>query len=97
MTSSAVAAATTPGDHHDWPAAWATDALHRAAANHVYPSSLKNGRIKLDTHGGAVSVLAIIVAPTKNAYTANHIADARAQLLKAAIRLAALLNAIVWP
>ena len=41
--------------------------------------------------------LARISAPTKNAYTANHVAAARAQLLNAAIRLAVLLNAINRP
>jgi hypothetical protein len=66
-------------------------------ASQVYPPSLTTGRVKLDTHGEEESVLARITSPTKNAYVANHVAEARAQLLKAAVRLAALLNAIVWP
>jgi S1/P1 Nuclease len=97
MTPSAVAAATTSGDHHGWPAAWATDSLQRAVATNAFPSSLKQGGVKESTHGDDDSVLARISAPTKNAYTANHVAAARAQLLNAAIRLAVLLNAINWP
>jgi hypothetical protein len=97
MTPSAIAAASTPGDHHGWAAIWVTGTLKRAVTSHVYPTSLKTGRINPDTHGGEDSILALIVAPTKNAYTANHVADARAQLLSAAIRLAAILNAITWP
>jgi len=30
LTSAALAAAVTTGDHHDWPATWATDVLHQA-------------------------------------------------------------------
>jgi hypothetical protein len=97
MTPSAIAAATTPGDHHAWAGIWVTGTLQRAVSSHVYPTSLKNGRINPDTHGGEDSILALIVAPTKNAYTANHVADARAHLLLATIRLAAILNAINWP
>jgi len=76
---------------------WVADTLKKAVSAHVYPTSLKNGRINPGTHGGEDSVLALIVAPTKNAYTANHVADYRIQLLRAAIRLAAILNAINWP
>ena len=97
MTPSAIVATTTPGNHHAWPGIWATRTLERAVSAHVYPSSFKNGRINPDTHGGEDSILALIVAPTKNAYIANHVADARAQLLQAAIHLAAILNAINWP
>lgn len=64
---------------------------------HAYPTSLTNGRINPDRHGGEDSVLALIVTPTKNAYTANQVAAARIQLLRASIRLAAILNAINWP
>jgi hypothetical protein len=97
MTPSAIANATTPSDHHASASMWATGTLERAVSKHVYPSSFKNGRINLDTHGGEDSIQALIVAPIKNAYIANHVADARAQLLQAAIRLAAILNAISWP
>jgi hypothetical protein len=41
-------------------------------------------------------VLATIAAPTKATYVTNHVATAQAQLVKAAIRLAALFNAIQW-
>ena len=97
MTPSTVAAATTPGDHHDWPAAWASDSLHRAVTSQAYPSNLTNGRVKVSAHGDDDSVLATIAAPTKSAYVTNHVATAQAQLVKAAIRLAALFNAIHWP
>jgi hypothetical protein len=97
ITPSAIADATTPGNHHDWPAAWATDSLHRVVTSQVYPSNLTNGRIKVSAHGDDDSVLASIAAPTKSAYVTNHVATAQAQLVKAAIRLAALFNAIQWP
>ena len=97
MTPSAIAAATTPGDHRTWAGIWVTDTLKKAVSAHAYPTSLTNGRINPDTHGSEDSVLALIVAPTKNAYTANQVAAARIQLLRAAIRLAAILNAINWP
>ena len=97
MTASAVAAAATPGDHHGWPAAWVTDSLQRAVVTHAYPSSLQQGRVKPGAHADDDSILAKIATPTKNAYTANHVGAARTQLVKAAVRLAAMLNAIVWP
>jgi S1/P1 Nuclease len=96
ITPGAIADATTPGNHRDWPAAWATDTLRQAVAKQVYPSNLKAGRIKPDAHGDEDSVQAIIVAPVKSAYVTNHVATAQAQLVKAAIRLAALFNAIQW-
>ena len=97
MTPSVIAAATTPGDHRAWAGIWVTETLKKAVSAHAYPTSLKNGRINPGTHGGEDSVLALIGAPTKNAYTANHVANARIQLLSAAIHLAAILNAINWP
>ena len=96
LTPAAIAAATTTGDHHTWPAAWASDALHQAVTSLAYPSSLKNGRVKPDTHGDVDSIQALIATPTKNTYIANHVAPARAQLVKATARLAALLNALDW-
>ena len=74
MTPSAVSAATTPDNHHDWPAAWATGSLRRAVASQAYPSNLSTGRIKFDTHGDDDSVLARIVTPTKAAYTTSRVA-----------------------
>jgi hypothetical protein len=92
ITPGAIADATTPGNHRDWPAAWATDTLRQAVAKQVS----QGGRIKPDAHGDEDSVQAIIVAPVKSAYVTNHVATAQAQLVKAAIRLAALFNAIQW-
>ena len=97
ITPSAIAAAKTPGDHHDWPAAWATDALHQAVASRAYPSSLKSGSVKVDHHGDADYVQAVIVMPARQAYLTDHVATAQTQLVNAAIRLGALFNAIQWP
>ena len=97
MTPGAIADATTPRDHHGWAAAWVTDSLRQAVTSQAFPSSLKNGRVKEDTHGGEDSVLATIASPAKNAYIANHVAAGRTQLVFASVRLAALFNAITWP
>jgi S1/P1 nuclease len=72
----------TPGDYHAWPAAWATDALRQA--------------VKINNHTGEESVQATITSPTKAHYTQAHVDAASAQLVKAAARLGALLNAIDW-
>lgn len=89
-----VAEARTPGDHHIWPAAWASDTLRRAAVNRVYDVRLTAGRI--DVSSGR-SVQATVTAPGADAYARQHAAAAAAQLSKAAIRLADLLDAIGWP
>jgi hypothetical protein len=96
LTPAAIAAATTTRTHHAWPAAWASDALHQAVTSHAYPSSLKNARVKPDTHSDVDSIQALIATPTKNTYIANHVAPARGQLVRASARLAALLNALDW-
>ena len=96
MTPSAAAAATTPGDHHAWAAVWATESLQAVVSGRALPSSLKDGRVKLDSRGDPSSVVATVVAPSKNAYLANHASAARTQLVRAAVRLSALLNAIEW-
>ena len=77
-----MAAATTPGDHNDWPAAWATDALRRAVNSQAYPSDLTDGRVKVSAHGDDDSVLATIAALTKSAYVTSHTSAAQAQLVK---------------
>jgi hypothetical protein len=69
----------------------------KAVASRAYPSSLSTGVVKVDTDGDDDSVQARIVTPAKAAYTTSHVATAKAQLVKAAIRLAALFNAIQWP
>ena len=95
-TPNAIAAATTPGDHRTWATIWATESLRVAVDNRIFPTSLRQGGVKDDDHGGEDSVLAQINAPIKNAYIANQVAAARTQLVRASIRLAALLNAIQW-
>lgn len=97
LTPAALAAAATPGDHHDWPAAWTTDVLNHAVAHHVHPGSLKNGQTRPGTNGEPDSVIATIAAPKKTAYLASQKAVAQAQIVTATARLAALLNAIAWP
>jgi len=96
VTPAAIAAAATQGDHHGWPATWATDGLTRANTSKVYVVSLTTGRTKINAHTGEQSVLATISSPTKTAYTKAHEAAVNDQLVKATIRLADLLNAIAW-
>jgi hypothetical protein len=69
--------------------------LRRAVLSGVYPSNLKTGRVKVSEQGER-SVQAMIVSPTKAAYVTNQTTAGRGQLVKAAIRLAALFNAIQW-
>ena len=86
----------TPGDHHAWPAAWATDSLQQAVKSRIYDVSLRNGQVKTNSHGDDPYVEAVIVTPSKETYVRTHIAPAEEQLMKATVRLAALLNAIDW-
>ena len=87
----------TPGDHHAWPgAAWATESLRQAVKSRIYDVSLRNGQVKTNSHGDDPYVEAVIVTPSKQTYVRNHIAPAEEQLMKATVRLAALLNAIDW-
>ena len=78
------------GDHHGWAAQWATDSLRTAVLADVYGVRLTSGRVV----DGAVE--ARIVAPNPQVYANARIAAARAQLVKATVRLADLLNRINW-
>jgi hypothetical protein len=78
------------GDHHGWAAQWATDSLKTAVIAEVYNVRLAAGRVV----DGAVE--ARIIAPGPGTYANPRIAAARAQLVKATVRLADLLNRINW-
>jgi hypothetical protein len=78
------------GDHRGWAAQWATDSLRTAVVAEAYNVRLSGGRVV----DGAVE--ARIVAPGPLAYANPRIAAARAQLVKATVRLADLLNRINW-
>jgi hypothetical protein len=78
------------GDHHGWAAQWATDALKVAVAADAYTVRLSHGRVV----DGAVE--ARIEASTPQQYASPRIAAAREQLVKATVRLSALLNRISW-
>ena len=81
---------SSSGHHHGWAAQWATDSLKTAVVVEVYNVRLSAGRVV----DGAVE--ARIVAPGPQAYTSPRIAAARAQLVKATVRLADPLNRINW-
>ena len=58
----------TPGDHHIWSAAWATDTLQQAVAAKAYVVTLKNGIKNIDSHQadflqGAAQALVLAGAP----------------------------------
>jgi hypothetical protein len=78
------------GHHREWAAQWATDSLKTAVIAEAYNVRLTAGRVV----DGAIE--ARIVAPGPHAYANARIAAARAQLLKATVRLADLLNRINW-
>lgn len=78
------------GNHHGWAAQWATDALKTAVAADVYGVKLAAGRVNEG------SVEARIASPPHQVYANARVAVARAQLVKATIRLAQLLNRIDW-
>ena len=90
------AAFRATGDHHGWPEQWATDSLRATVAADAYPTRLANGTIKTSRGGDERYLEATIISPTKDAYIATHATTAARQLLKAAVRLADLLNAIAW-
>ena len=97
VTPAAVTAAATPGDYHGWAALWVTDSLHQAVSANAYVVNLANGVKHVDPHTHEASVLATITSPTKASYpTAERTAATQTQLVKAAVRLADLLNAIAW-
>jgi S1/P1 Nuclease len=84
-----------PGDYHDWPARWATDSLQQAVASGAYELRLDEGIVHV-SHTGEQSTQARITSPAKTKYAADHVGAAQGQLIKAATRLAELLNAIDW-
>jgi len=93
LTSTAIAGAGTEGDHHLWPAAWVSDSLRLAVASGAYDVRLGGGRVD---GGSRRAIEAIVTAPSAEAYARSRSAAAAGQLAKAAVRLAALLDAIEW-
>jgi hypothetical protein len=83
------------GNHHDWAAQWATDALKAAVASEAYRVTLSSAKLHTTESGGEV-FQARIASPSRKAYTAARVRAARDQLVKATVRLADLLNAIAW-
>ena len=96
VTPATILAAASSGDHHAWAAAWATDSLQQAVATQAYVVSLTNGQRKTAHHSAEEYVQARITTPAKAAYTPARVAPASDQLVKAAVRLADLLNAVAW-
>ena len=82
------------GDHHLWPEQWATDSLRKAVNTKVYPATLKNS--VQAAHGGRRAIHGgnDCLPREGAAYVDGHSAAGAEQLLKAAVRLADLLNAI---
>jgi hypothetical protein len=89
------AAFHTTGGHHAWPEQWATDSLRTAVASDAYPTKLTHGTVKTG-RADERYLEATIVAPALQPYVASRTQAASQQLLKAAVRLADLLNAVAW-
>ena len=98
MKAPSAAAFKMTGDHHTWPAQWASDSLAVAVKSEAYKLTLIRGTIEETAHGSNSEryVDATIKSPTKAAYVTARVKFAREQLTKAAVRLADLLNAIKW-
>ena len=86
---------TPAGNHHEWAAQWATDALKAAGSAQAFGVKLAGAKVQVSESGNEV-FQARIASPSRPAYTSARIRAARDQLVKASIRLAALLNAIEW-
>jgi hypothetical protein len=84
------------GNHHFWPEQWATDSLKQAVKSHAYPTNLQNGSVQSAHGGDELYMQATIASPAKAAYADAHAPVGAEQLLKAAVRLADVLNAIAW-
>ena len=83
------------GNHHEWAALWATDALKVAIRAEVYSVKLAGAKVQA-TDGGSEMFQAKIAFPSRQTYAAARVRAAREQLVKAAVRLAELLNALAW-
>jgi hypothetical protein len=83
------------GNHHGWAAQWATDSLKVAVTAEAYGVKLAAAKLQ-GTESGNEFLQARIASPSRPAYTNARVRAARDQLVKAAIRLAELLNAIAW-
>jgi hypothetical protein len=83
------------GNHHEWPAQWATDALKVAVRAEVYSVKLAGAKVQA-TDGGNEVFQAKIAFTSRQTYAEARVRAAREQLVKAAVRLAELLNAIAW-
>jgi hypothetical protein len=81
------------GDHHNWPAAWATDSIKASVAAY---KGVKVPVITTLSHGGSEIGDTSMKKFKKTAYIAAHDAAAKQQLLKAAWRLAEMLENISW-
>src|SRR5262249_16887601 len=68
----------------------------QAVATQAYVVSLTSGQRKTAHHSAEEYVQARITTPAKAAYTSARVAPASEQLIKAAVRLADLLNAGAW-
>jgi hypothetical protein len=82
------------GNHHGWPERWATDTLKQAGERKILDLQLEDGVVQ--SHGGEEYMQAKINTVTKQAYMQKHKDLAIAQLTRAGVRLAQLLNNIDW-
>ncbi|MDF0642811.1 MAG: S1/P1 nuclease [Nitrospira sp.] len=96
MTSASTAGYHSSGEHVSWGAHWATDSLKTARATKAYDFVRRNGIVR-DSHRADASIrMTIDAPPTKAEYSATHKPVVAAQLTKAAVRLADLLNHLAW-
>jgi len=84
------------GEHFSWAAHWATDSLKTARESKAYKFVRRNGIVR-DSHLADASIrMTIDAPPTKADYSTIHEPVVEAQLTKAAVRLADLLNHLAW-
>jgi hypothetical protein len=96
MTLPSAAGYLSSGEHFSWGAHWATDSLKTAHASKAYEFVRRNGIVR-DSHRADASIrMTIDAPPTKAEYSASHEPVVAAQLTKAAVRLAGLLNHLAW-
>jgi hypothetical protein len=75
---------------------WATDSVKTARTSKAYAFARLNGEVR-DNHQGEAAVrMKLMPPPAKAAYITSYQSVAAAQLTKAAVRLADMLNHIAW-
>ena len=75
---------------------WAGGPLNPTSSDFNHNTAGGVGALRDSRHEDDPYVKAAIVTPSKTTYVRNHVTPGQDQLMKATVRLAALLNAIEW-